>query len=172
LKNLQTNSHHGTLLIVLPIHEGVVIGADDLVSTKTVAGVSIPTHTQVPKIFVASNRIIIGSTQNMWMKLHKPFVFEYKVDNWIADFIANKAGGPESNPEDVATRIYEEARKTFQPIDSLVREGKWDKQNPGETFVNYLVAGYSKDFGDYSLFHIGVELDIEGKGLNFAPPRK
>jgi hypothetical protein len=168
-KPVQQLLFHGTSLLALPIDEGIAVAADDLVH-RTENGVAVPVFTNVRKVFAAAENIIIGSSQNMWIKFAEPFVFEYKIDDWIAEFIAPEGSTSESDPQEVASRIYEKARQTFQPIDSLVREGKWNKQRPGETFVNYLVAGYAKDFGPYSAFHVGVQLDADGKGLNFAPP--
>jgi hypothetical protein len=168
---MQQILQHGTSLLILPIDEGVAVAADDLVY-ETRDGVAIPAFAGVHKVFAASERVIIGATQNMWIKLAEPISFEYQIDKWIAEFIPPQSSSTECDPEEVATRIYNKARQTFEPIDSLIREGKWNKQAPGETFVNYLVAGYAKDFRQHSLFNIWVRLDADGKGLDFLPPDK
>jgi hypothetical protein len=161
----------GTSLLILPIDEGVAVAADDLVY-EVRDGIAVPAFAGVHKVFAASDRVIIGTTQNMWIKIAEPISFEYHIDKWIAEFIPPQSSCAECDPEEVATRIYNKARQTFEPIDSLIRERKWNKQAPGDTFVNYLVTGYAKDFGEYSLFNVWFRIDTDGKGLNFSPVEK
>jgi hypothetical protein len=163
--------HRGTSLLTLSVDEGIAAAADDLVY-ETRNGVAVPQFCGVPKIFIASDRVIIGSTAMMWMKFSEPIPFEYKVDDWIAEFIAPQKRCAECDPEEVAIGIYQKARQSFEPIDSLIKEGKWNKQIPGDTLTSYVVVGYTKDFRQQLVFHIWVRFNADGKGLDFLTPVK
>jgi hypothetical protein len=164
---MQPILNRGTSLLILPTNEGIAVAADDLVYEIS-NGVAVPKLTGVWKVFSANENIVLGTTQNMWLKLSEPITFEYKAQDWLAEFLGPEGSVSECDPEQIAVSIYEKARQTFEPIDSLIRNGQWNKQGPCETFINYMVAGYPKDFGEYSLFNINIKIDAKGKGLDFG----
>jgi len=154
----------------MAVDEGVAVGADDLIYGLE-SGVVVPMFTGVRKVFVSDN-IIIASAQLISARLGNPVVLEYQFKDWISEFIRRQRGAPDKHPNAIAAAMYQKARQTFKPIEVMLEHGAWDNQGPGDRIVSYVVAGYPKTFVDFHLFELGAEVNADGKGLQYLPPRR
>jgi hypothetical protein len=171
-------TERGTALIVLAVNEGVVMVADDLVYALK-GGVAVPAERNVRKIFAAGN-ILIGTAGTMRAKQSgqltavgeapQTVAIEYKYEDWIVEFIRGQRSASDSDPEAVADALYTKMRETFEPVEVFLEHGGWGDHAPGDRLVNYVVAGYSKNFKNFHLFELGVEYNPEGNGLRYLAP--
>jgi hypothetical protein len=160
----------GTTLVVLASSDSVVASIDDL-TYNLQDGIAIPFERNVRKIFVSDN-IIIASTNLIKGRRGNPVVFEYELKDWVSEFIHRKRGAPDKHPVAIAESMHEKSRRTFKPLESLLKDGIWKNQIPGDRVVSYIVAGYPKNFGELYILEFGVEFNRDGNGLVYVPPER
>ena len=153
----------GTTLFTLSTPDGIVMAADDLIYTEE-NGKPIPKQTGVVKVVVC-DKVLIGSSGIMFCP---PVEYEFK--NWIADFIESQRGATDKRPNAIAEAVYAKMRTTFEPIDPVVKLGKWKAHGPTERLVSYVIAGYTKTFTKPYIYEVGVEVNAEGTGLRYLSP--
>ncbi len=153
----------GTTLIVLATDDGLLIAADDIMYREQ-EGQAIPVKQNVRKVWAMGN-IMIGSSGILFCP-----EIEYEFENWIANFIEAHRGATDKLPSDIAEAIHVKMRETFQPVETLVKKGKWEAHAPGERLVNYVIAGYTKNFRKPYIFEVGAEVNSAGDGLRYIAP--
>jgi hypothetical protein len=139
------------------------MAADDLMYSEQ-EGKAIPMATGVPKVF-AFDSILIGSAGIAFCDPLK-----YKLQDWITDFIHAQRSATDKRPKAVAEAIHAKMRETFEPVDAIVKQGKWKSHGPGERLVGYVVAGYTKTFTKPYIYEVGTEVNADGCGLRYIPP--
>jgi hypothetical protein len=144
------------------------MAADDMVYRLN-GGVPTPAFTNVRKV-LATDRLHIGSTQLIRLRLPDPPTIEYEFEPWMAEFITGDRTGTKGDPHAIATGIYEKSRQTFDPVEALVKAGGWDTHGPGERIVNYIISGYTEEFKEHFCFEVGVEIDGQHAGLRYIQP--
>jgi hypothetical protein len=153
----------GTTLFTLSTTDGIVMAADDLMYTEQDSQV-IPMATGISKVF-AFDTVLIGGAGII---LCEPL--KYALQDWISDFIQAQRGAADKRPNAIAEALHAKMRETFQPIDAIVKQGKWKSHGPGEWLVGYVVAGYTKNFTKPYIYEIGTEVNADGNGLLYTPP--
>jgi hypothetical protein len=141
-----------------------VLCADDLVYAFT-EGSIVPMYTGVSKVFIAGNALI-GSAGT----ISAPEI-KYKCDDWIADFIKRHCSTPDNHPAAIAKALYDEARATFQGLESgLAKDRGRGYHAPGDRVVSYVISGYASDFTEYFCFEVGIEVNAHGTGFKYLGP--
>ncbi len=153
----------GTTLYTISTPDGILMAADDLMYSEQ-DGKTVPLANGVSKVFVMDNVLIGSAGILLWEPL------EYKLQGWIADFIEAHRSASDKRPSSVAEAIHAKMRETFEPIDPIVKQGKWKSYGPGERLVSYVIAGYTKNFTKPYFYEVGTEVNPEGSGLCYIPP--
>jgi hypothetical protein len=153
----------GTSLICVAIDDGVFLAADDLVYVER-DGQALPLSTNFRKV-CGTERILIGTAGLM---VHTDI--KYDVQVWVRDFINTHAASLSEIPSSVAEGIFEKLKETFRPAESLVAQDVWKGYLPGDRLVNYVVAGYTKNFKRPYIFEVGVEINRNRDGFAYISP--
>jgi hypothetical protein len=169
----------GTSLITLATDAGVVMVADDLVYYAQ-SSVAIPAERNVRKVFAMGNNILIGTAEIMRAvksgqligvgETPQTIAIKYKFEDWIIEFIRGQRNVPDNDPKAIANALHAKMRETFKPVEVFLEHGCWGDHSPGDRLVNYIVAGYAKNFKYFQLFEFGAEFNPEGNGLRYIVP--
>lgn len=152
----------GTSLICFATEHGIFLAADDLVYAEQ-EGQAIPFHRDFHKVG-AINNTLIGTAG---LLIHTDI--GYDVNRWIPELFSELQTG-DGLPSSVGEKIHTKLQDTFRPFDPLVAQGVWSGHEPGDRLVNYVVAGYTKNFKRPYIFEVGVEINRNNDGLNFISP--
>lgn len=139
------------------------LAADDLVYIER-DGQVIPARNNFRKV-CAMDKIMIGTAGLM---VHTDI--KYDVQDWITDFINTHGGAANELPSSVAEGIYQKLQETFKAAESLVAQDVWKGYRPGDRLVNYVVAGYTKNFKRPYIFEVGVEINRNSDGFAYISP--
>src|SRR5713226_3665457 len=74
-----------------------------------------------------------------------PFDKTLELD-WIVAFIRDQRRASKNSPRDIANALYEKMLETFKPVETLIENGRWGDNGPGDRIVSYVIAGYPKNF--------------------------
>lgn len=153
----------GTSLVCLATEDGLFLAADDLVYTEH-DGQAMPLEQDYRKVG-AINNILIGTAGLM---IHREI--GYVLNDWIAELFAELGATPNGLPSSVAVSVLQKLQNTFLPAEPLVAKGVWQGYKPGDRLVNFVVAGYTKNFKRPYIFEVGVEINRSNDGLTFIGP--
>jgi hypothetical protein len=152
----------GTSLICLATEDGVFLAADDLVYAER-EGQAIPLQRDFRKVG-AINTTLIGTAGLM---VHHDIKYDF---NDLIPELEKGLGATDRLPSSVADQILRKLRDVFKPAEPLVAQGVWKGYKPGDRLVNYVVAGYTKNFKRPYIFEVGVEINRSNDGLTFVEP--
>jgi len=152
----------GTSLICLATEDGVFLAADDLVYAER-NGQAVPLQRDFRKVG-AINTTLIGTAGLM---IHHNI--NYDVNDWIPE-LEKELGVTDGLPSSVADQILRKLQDVFKPAAPLVSQGVWKGYKPGGRLVDYVVAGYTKNFKRPYIFEVGVEINRTHDGLTFIGP--
>jgi hypothetical protein len=153
----------GTSLICLATEDGILLAADDLVYAEH-EGQALPLQRDFRKVG-AINSTLIGTAGLM---IHADI--NYDLNEWFPELLKELEAAPNGLPSLVAETIYRKLQNVFTPAEPLVARGVWKGHKPGDRLVNYVVAGYTKNFKRPYIFEIGVEINRTNDGLTFVGP--
>lgn len=95
---------------------------------------------------------------------------KYDPNDWFPALVNELGATPNGLPSAVAETIYRKLQEVFKPAEPLVAQGVWQGYKPGDRLVNYVVAGYTKNFKRPYIFEVGVEINRNNDGLTFIGP--
>jgi hypothetical protein len=156
-------TERGTSLICVAAEDGTFLAADDLVYTEA-DGQVMPLRRDFRKVG-ATERVLIGTAGLM---IYSDVA--YDVNSWFTELIEELGPRGDELPSTVAEGIYKKLHRTFSPGEPLVARGHWKTYASGDRLVNYIVAGYTKNFKRPYIFEIGVEMNGSRDGLAFVGP--
>jgi hypothetical protein len=173
----------GTAIVTIATGEFVVMVADKLGYINTPRGIR-PAADPIQKVFSWGNRILIGSagTMRLWGRhdigidsdsfspKFRSVKIEYEFEKWISDFCAGQRADTGITPLEFAERVFDAARKTLQPVETIAESGNWRGDNPGDPIVIYVIAGFSEDFSEFGVYQSEIQLNAENNGLAYVPP--
>jgi hypothetical protein len=158
-------TRRGTTLICLATEDGVFLAADDLMYVER-EGQAVPHQRDFRKVGATDN-VLIG-TAGLMVMVHP--AFKYLVTDWTTDLLNKLEDIHNELPSSVAERIYQKLRETFKPAEPLVTQGVWKGYLPGDRLVNFVIAGYTKNFKRPYIFEVGVEINRNNDGLTYISP--
>lgn len=149
-----------TTVIFIVTPQGIVAGADQLVTEIGLSPTIAPEERTGTKVLILKNRFIVASvgSQNVQWSQNGTTKVLYDFIPWVRAIEPNLAA--DVSVSSLASIIENEASATFKRIgiDEKIKAGAIPHTRATDKdFINYLIAGY--DSGIPYLYHIGFNFD-------------